>query len=336
MSSVYVKDIGEFGLIESIAYWIRRGTEVSDEEPHDLQLSIGDDAAVWRADKALNVWTTDTMVAGIHFSLSFADWSSVGWKIIAVNMSDIAAMGATANYALVTLGLPEDTLVQDVEQLYIGMTDISNQEGIRIIGGDLVKSPVLFVTVSLIGTAQESVLMRSAAKDGDLVVTSGFPGLSAAGLRILSDGRQINSEYGTLLADAHLRPQARTTLGKSLLTSGVRAAIDTSDGLIADLKKLCSASQVAATIDWSLVPVHPALPILFPDDWSSLILNGGEEYELIFTATAPVLERLLSESSEKLNVIGQIIAGDPGAVTVTNSSFGEIDLTHTGWDHFLQ
>lgn len=329
-----VKDIGEFGLIELIAQWTEKEDEVPNQQADDLELTIGDDAAVWWAGNVLQVWTTDTMVADVHFFASASDWSDVGWKIIAVNLSDIAAMGGTPTYALVTLGLPEHVSVNDIQRLYAGMTALSNEEGIRIVGGDLVKSPVFFVTVSLMGIAQGLVLKRSAAKTGDLIVTSGFPGLSAAGLRILSEGRQALDGHEVLLTSAHLRPRARTKLGRHLLASGVQATIDTSDGLIADLRKLCFASGVAATIDWSLMPVHPALEAIFPDDLAKLILDGGEEYELIFTATPPVVHRLLSESSETMNVIGQIIGGNPGAVTLVNSSVGEIDLTHTGWDHF--
>ena len=334
MPSVDVKDLGEFGLIERITQWVKEGTRAPVNPPLPLEVGIGDDAAAWRSDGALQLWTTDTMVEGVHFLRESVEWANVGWKIMAANVSDIAAMGGTPCYALVTLGLREDTLVEEVEQLYQGMVAMANGEGVTIAGGDVVKAPVFFVTVALAGVAHEALLTRSAAKEGDLVAMSGYQGLSAGGLRLVLEGMEEDTEAKALLREAHFRPRPQVALGRHLVAAGVRAAIDTSDGLIADLGKLCLASHVGARVDQERVPVHPALLQVFPEEWWDLVFGGGEEYQLVFTAPPSVMERVAAYEQGGVTVIGEIVGGEPGTVTVVDSSGKEVTLSHKGWDHF--
>ncbi len=336
-----VREVGEAGLLERIARWVREGTASAKGAPtpegpslSTLCLGIGDDAAAWRPQGSLELWTTDTMVEGVHFLRRQADWHDVGWKIVAANVSDIAAMGGIPTYALVTLGLPEGTQVEEVERLYQGMLAMTNQEGVAIAGGDVVRSPVFFVTVALAGVAGEALLTRSAARPGHRIAISGSPGLSAGGLRLILQGVKGNTAAEALLWEAHSRPRPQVALGKRLVKAGVRTAIDTSDGLLGDLAKVCLASGVAARVERDRIPVHPALRQSFPQDYWDLVLGGGEEYQLLFTAPPGVMERVAAQEGEGVAVIGEITPGAPGRVTVVDGSGADVTPPRGGWDHF--
>ncbi len=336
-----VREVGEFGLLERIAQWVREGTASANGDPspkgHPLPplcLGIGDDAAAWRSDGALELWTTDTMVEGVHFLPRQADWGDVGWKIMAANVSDIAAMGGTPTYALVTLGLPDGTQVKEVEHLYQGLLAMANLEGVRVAGGDVVRSPAFFVTVALTGVAGEALLKRSAARPGDRVAVSGSPGLSGGGLRLALQGASGATAAEALLWEAHSRPRPQVALGHRLVTAGVRTAIDTSDGLLDDLAKVCLASGVAAQVERVRIPIHPALRQTFPQDYWGLVLGGGEDYQLLFTAPPGVMERVAAQEAEGVTVIGEISSGKPGGVTVVDSDGRDVPPPRGGWDHF--
>ena len=341
MPSVDVRELGEFGLIERISRWVTEGTRPPADPAHSwglpsasLSLGIGDDAAAWGAGDTTELWTTDTMVEGVHFLTGKLDWADLGWKVMAANVSDIAAMGGVPRYALVTLGLPGDTLVEAVERLHQGMLAMGNQEGVVIAGGDVVGAPVVFVTIALTGVARGSIMVRSAARAGDLVAISGYPGLSGGGLRLMLEGVQGGSEAEAPLRSAHLRPQPQVALGRRLVMAGVRAAIDTSDGLVDDLAKVCLASGVAARVEQERVPVHPALREVFPDSYWDLVFSGGEEYQLVFTAPPPVMEGVMARERQVVTVIGEVVHGEPGRVVVLDSGGGEVAPRRGGWDHF--
>jgi thiamine-monophosphate kinase len=184
-----VGELGEFGLIERLAAVV--GAEV----PADLILGIGDDAAAWWVGEQVLLATTDTLVEGVHFLPEFAPWVDVGWKALAVNVSDIAAMGGEPLFALVTLALPPGSEVAFAEELYGGLMECAREYGVTVAGGDVVRAPQVSVTVALIGRAQmregEPLLMRrDGAKAGDVIAVTGTLGDSAAGLWRLRKGRR--------------------------------------------------------------------------------------------------------------------------------------------------
>ena len=324
-----VKELGEFGLIQRLAARVAAAGGV----PSPLVLGIGDDTAAWRSDGDLELCTTDTMVQGVHFTLDTASWADVGWKVLAVSLSDIAAMGGEPRYALVTLGLPEETRVASMDDLYDGMLECCAKHGGTIVGGDIVRSPVAFVTVALTGSTPGPLLTRSAARPGDQVAVTGKLGASGAWLAATQQGVTPEPVDAEELRRAHLRPRPRLKEGTALRTAGVRCAMDISDGLVADLRHVCEASGVAARLDAEKVPIHPMVSRTFPERGLALALTGGEEYELLFTAPPEVMRELPGRLSGKTTVIGEVLEGPPGQVTVLAST-GEVALDAPGWDHF--
>ena len=282
-------DIGETGTIDLIARTIaaRAGAapQVRGDDGFRLVRGIGDDAAVWQSGPGTRVLTTDTMVEGVHFRTDLASWREIGWKALAVNLSDVAAMGCEPKVSVVSLGLDPDLDVETVTELYEGMLDACDVYGGEIVGGDIVNSPAIFVTVAMVGDASAvdaPVLDRSAAAVGDVIAVTGTLGDSAGGLQLLMAGDRDVGEHA--LARRHLLPSPRIEEGLALRRAGVRAAMDVSDGLIADVGKMCAASGVGAVIDAGRVPAGEELRRAFPDDWTDLALSGGEDYELVFTA----------------------------------------------------
>ena len=207
--------------------------------------------------KATELFTTDTMVEGVHFNRNTTPWTDLGWKSLASNISDIAAMGGLPMYALVTLGLPPETEVEDLKELYAGMMQISKNYGVAIVGGDLVRSPVVFITVSLTGVHPDKPMLRTAARAGDEIGVTGYVGSSGAGLRLLLEDTPAPSEAAKYLRECHRRPHPATEQGRLLSKLGVDTAMDISDGLADDLSKLCQASGLSARIYADQVPVHP-------------------------------------------------------------------------------
>ena len=330
--------MGEFGLIDLLKGMLaeqRPKPEARSPQDFRLLVDIGDDAAAWRHGGGTELYTTDTMVEGVHFTQQTLSWYDVGWKVIAANASDIAAMGGLPAYALVTLGLPEETEVESIKYLYSGVIDLANLQGITIAGGDVVRSPVVFVTLGLTGIAEHECLLRSTARAGDRIAVTGYVGSSAGGLRVLQGDTSNGGDLEEYLREAHRRPVPCVKEGLALSSGGVRTAIDISDGLVDDLSKLCLASGVAAEIDVRKIPVHPALMKLFPEEHMDLALNGGEDYQLLFTAPSELLEKVLVELPAPAAVIGEIVRGEAGRVTVVDSDTGEeLSLPQKGWDHF--
>ena len=330
-----VQDLGESGLIrrltDIIASRRQKGTVAPGQR---LLVGLGDDAAAWRIDGATELATTDTVVEGVHFTRDTTPWEDLGWKVMAANVSDIAAMGGQPLYALVTLGLPPDTPVKATDLLYQGMLDLAEEFDFAIVGGDVVRSPTVFVTVALTGAMEGAPMLRSEAKPGDRVAVCGAVGSSAGGLRLLQEGMPANPKDGARLKETHRRPNPRLEDGRILAREGVKAAIDVSDGLADDLSKLCQASGLAAQVRGAEVPVDPALKRVFPDDYLNLALAGGEDYALIFTAPGDVIERVLPQLTSPTTVVGDILAGEPGLVNVVDSHGRDLTPSRGGWDHF--
>ena len=332
-----IRDLGEFGVINLLNRMVVEGRVIQDGlscSGVKLLVDTGDDTAAWNAGGATELFTTDTVVEGIHFTRETTPWRDLGWKSLASNISDIAAMGGLPAHALVTLGLPPDTAVADLEDLYRGMLEIANQFGVSIVGGDMVRSPVTFITVALSGVISKAPLLRSTARPGDVIAVTGELGSSAGGLKLMLEGLDASGEAAEHLKNAHRRPVPDVAAGQVLAESGVATAMDISDGLCDDLGKLCRASGVAAEIEADRVPIHPLLRQAFPEECLGMALNGGEDYKLLFTATTAKVSKVNLRLPQPAVVVGHITAGEPGRVTVLDSSGAEMPSTHRGWDHF--
>jgi thiamine-monophosphate kinase len=332
---VEVRDLGEVRLIERLAALVRqegRHPPLPEALVAPLLVGIGDDAAAWRGSPLVQVCTTDTLVEGVHYRSAYASPWEIGWKGMAVNLSDIAAMGAVPQYALVTLGLPPETPVAWVEELYRGMLAALGRYGGSIVGGDIVRSPLPFITVAMTGVTDMPLLLRSAARPGEVIAVTGPLGGSAGGLRLLERPLPLPEEVSRALREAHLLPRPRVWEGRVLAGEGVRCAMDISDGLVADLGKLCAASGVAARVEVQRVPLHPALLAAFPEEAEALALGGGEDYELLFTGPLPLVERLLPLFPGAA-IIGEVVEGPPADVRVYGPSGEEVKVATPGWDH---
>ena len=332
-----IKELGEFGLIDRLNRLVvgqRSGPDNGAPFSFRLSVDTGDDTAAWKTGVATELLTTDTVVEGVHFTRSTTPWQDLGWKSLASNISDIAAMGGLPLYALVTLGLSPEAKVEEVEELYEGMLEISNQYGVAIVGGDVVSSPVAFVTVSLTGLHPGQPMLRSAAQVGDQVAVTGYLGGSGGGLRLMLDQLDASAEASDYLRRCHRRPKPAVAEGRALAQAGVVAAMDVSDGLAGDLAKLCRSSGVSARLYADRIPVHPLLRQTFPDGYLDLALNGGEDYLLLFTATAETVGKVMPSLPEGAAVVGEIVAGEAGRVTIVDPSGVEKVVGAAGWDHF--
>ncbi len=326
-----VSELGEFGLIDLMAKMVGSG--------HDEQLliGIGDDAAVWYGDASTQLATVDSLIQDVHFSLGTISWEELGWKALAANLSDIAAMGGVPRYALVSLALPGHTEVEDVTALYKGMIELAQQSGVAIVGGDTSSAPMVAITITVLGSTRSQdkhILTRSAAKPGDKVAVTGYLGGAAAGSEMLTKKLPFDPEATASLKRAFLHPYPRIAEGQLLIEQGVKTAIDISDGLISDLKQICKASQVSARIEVDRVPIEPTVKAKFIDTYLELALSGGEDYELLFTGSTDVIDKVRKAASCPITIIGEIIADKLGEVTLVDSKGNTVNLGRAGWEHF--
>jgi len=326
-----VSELGEFGLIDLLAKMIPRPPDKK------LILGIGDDAAAWRTGTATQLVTTDSLFQDVHFSLGTTSWEALGAKALAVNLSDIAAMGGVPEYAVVSLALPGDTEAEDVTALYRGMIELAGQFGVAIIGGDTCRAPLVSITITVLGSAvnqEKKILTRSAARPGDRIAVTGHLGAAAAGLEMLTGELRFDPEAAAQLRGVFLHPVPRIAEGKLLGGQGVKAAIDISDGLVADLAHVCRASRVGARVEAERVPVHPAVKANFGDRSLELALGGGEDYELLFTAGAGTMAKVKETVSCPVTVIGEVVADRESKVTVVDARGRPWPMGRAGWEHF--
>lgn len=331
-----VSEIGELGLIKLLAGIVDSSRDDRVPAWKHLRVGIGDDAAAWLCDAPIQLATVDALVQNVHFTPDIMPWYDLGWKALAVNLSDIAGMGGLPRYALVSLALPGDTDVEAVSALYKGMVDLARQHGVAIVGGDTDRSSLIAVTVTVLGTAESEarILRRSEARVGDKIAVTGYLGSAAAGLKMLTCRLQFDSESTDYLRKAFLRPDARVTEGRMLVEKGVRAAIDISDGLVSDLRHICQASRVGAIVSADLVPVHPAVKDNFGEEALVMALSGGEDYELLFTGSADIINKVRSEVSCAVTVIGEIVDDAEHRVMLVDGRGKPFNLTKEGWEHF--
>jgi len=333
-----LSDIGEFGLIERI----RKRLDQPDLEAHGM-VGIGDDAAVMPVSgEELLVLTTDSMVEDVHFRRNWMTPYDIGWKAMVANVSDIAAVGGRPAHAVVTLAAPPDLEVEFVDALIEGMADVAAEHGIRILGGDTVGTHRgVLVGVALTGFVErESLLRRSGAKRGHALMVTGALGASGTGLRLLEGGLNHLSRYAEAV-QAHRRPNPRLKAARALAaTHAATACIDLSDGLAGDAQRLAEASGVGVRIALDRVPVAEVCQAACTRDLEcdplEVALNGGEDYELLFTvpksAADKVAERLAQAANLEATVIGEITARARGVVGV-QADGTEVPLAG-GYHHF--
>ncbi len=310
--------------------------------PPGVVLGIGDDCAALSLDGAdYLLWTVDTLVEGVHFDLSYLTLAQLGWKTLAVNLSDIAAMGGEPGPALLSLGWPPERDPALALEVADGLARAGREYGVAVIGGDTVASPgQLAVTITLTGRVPaRRMLRRAGAREGDLIYVTGELGEAAAGLQALKRRAELDADLEKALVAAHLAPKPQLAAG--LLLAGqslASAAIDLSDGVASDLYHLCQASRVGALIPAAAVPISPrvlaAAPYLQADPLR-LALMGGEDYHLLFTSPPPKAVRLstafASAGLPPPLLLGEIVAGD--RVTLLGAP-GEADISGAGYDHF--
>lgn len=275
---------------------------------------IGDDCAILGGQALASV---DSLVEGTHFKLTTTSLEDLGWKSVAVNLSDIAAMAGRPRYILVSVGMPEYIGEAELEQLYRGISDCASQYRVKVAGGDLTKSPVLFLSITVIGSVhEEGHLERSGAQAGDVVVVTGDFGASAAGLDQLSrqsakGQSSFTKSQSNYLTERHRRPLPRLCESWALVRkSGSRGALmDTSDGLADALVQICRASNVGMNIDIEKVPVHQETVAaareagVDPLDW---VLYGGEDYELVACVDKSTWQRLADSQHNPFTEIGSV------------------------------
>jgi thiamine-monophosphate kinase len=336
-----VSELGEFGLIELLARELGLSYPAASEslKRAGLLVDLGDDALVTRHAEGSLILTTDTMVEGVHFLPGRVAWEDVGWKSLASNLSDIAAMGGEPHVALVTLILSAEAEADDVLALYRGMRECAETHGVLIAGGDVVRGPAFAVTVSLSGWAfvgaggEAKALVRGAARLGDVVAVTGTLGDSAAGLRLIQDQAPADSDAARRLIRAHTRPVPRLEAGRAAVAAGIECGMDVSDGLVQDLGHIARASGVGIRLDAARVPLSQDLTAVFPAEAIGLALTGGEDYELILVGPMARMESLLGRPDLKLSLIGEVVHYDQPRVAVVDESGAEMPVGRAGWDH---
>lgn len=330
------RDMSEFELIDRLAAF---GVAENLKNAESVLTGIGDDAAVVSTPSGELLLTTDAIVDGVHFRSADERWYDIGWKCAVSNLSDIAAMGGIPDHALVTLGVPKGVSAETFSDFYSGMNEAFAQFGGRVVGGDVVSSPTMFINLALTGHPSQTRdgvsawLRRDAARTGDLVCVTGPLGGSAGGLEVLLSGDTNPS--GQVLVDRHFHPTPRLEIGKLLVESGVLCAMDVSDGLIGDLEKLARASNVGIAVEMADVPVPTELIFMFGTRAIDLALGGGEDYELVFTTTEAIHKTLSSALGPDIKVIGRVTEGNipTGEVKVFDATGAVYEPVRKGWDH---
>ena len=330
-----VSELGEFGLID-VLNEIVASEEKTGEAWDNLIIGIGDDTAAWRSSAGVQLSTIDAMVQDIHFKLGMTSWEELGWKSLAINLSDIAAMGGSPRYALVSLGLPGETDVRDIIFFYQGMLDLARRHEVAIIGGNISRSPLVTINIAVHGDARrpEELLTRSGARPGDKIAVTGYLGASSAGLEMLTKELSFDPQTMIILRQAFLQPVPRVKEGLVLAEGGVRAGIDISDGFVSDLGHVCKASRLGARVRMDILPVAPAVKANFGDRAIELALSGGEDYELLFTAPMPVMDVVKSTIGCPVTIVGEMVLDQDTGVTLLDKN-GKIYIPQKiGWDHF--
>ncbi len=335
-----LKDIGEFGLIEKLS----RGCLI---RPENIIKAIGDDAAVFLTEPgSATLVTTDLLVERIHFLRNATKGYSLGHKSLAVNLSDIAAMGGTPKEVFISIAIPEDCPIEFIEDMYDGIKTLAAKYKVNVLGGDTTGSKTdLIINVAVTGSAlKEEVLLRSNAKPGDMIACTGFPGESRAGLHLILEDlipdSDSDSEWLKHLFNAHVLPEPHIHEGRFLAKrTGVHGCIDVSDGLSSDLGHILKESNVGAKLYAQRIPISSQLQSFcqkFNFQPVEYALSGGEDYFLLCTISKgeaeEIAEDFMKKFNQSLHIIGEIT--DSGNLILVEFDGKEKEIYSTGWDHF--
>jgi thiamine-monophosphate kinase len=332
-----IKELGEFGLIH------RLSSRLEFRAPNTI-LGIGDDCAVYPVKSGVNqIISTDALVEGIHFNLSTTTPEALGRKALSVSLSDIAAMGGTPKRVLVTLGIPKRISMSFLDRLYTGFNSICNHFKVELSGGDTVSSPkCFFINVSVIGeTKSGRVFTRQGARPGDLIFVTGTLGDSSLGLRLLNK-KGVSSKDRKFLINAHVDPTPRVLEAGILARSksNITSMIDISDGLIQDIYHICKASKVGARIQEGRIPQSPEFSrtcIQNKINPLPFLLNGGEDYELLFTLPTDGvknLKRQFLKAKALVTQIGEITPNSKKVLLEKSDGRKEVLPDSEGFNHF--
>ncbi|HEY6580424.1 MAG TPA: thiamine-phosphate kinase [Rubrobacter sp.] len=303
---------------------VRRISALLPPAPPEVLVPVGDDCAVFEIGDSTWVAASDMLTYGHHFK----DWAapeSVGYKAVAVNVSDVSAMGGTPRFVLTSGGAPDP---ETALRCFEGVAEACEEFGVYPLGGDTTRADALTVDVAILGELVTRPVLRSGAKPGDLLAVTGELGAGAAGLLILEQ----NVPGYERLVRRYLRPEPRLEAGRVAANLCANAMMDLSDGLASDLRRVCDRSGVGSSVDLDLLPVQDdtrELARSLGHDPAVLAATGGEDYELLISAPGRILDALAESIGTPLTVIGE--------VTQENVAFrrgDEIVEGLSGWDHF--
>jgi thiamine-monophosphate kinase len=342
-SRTEISEIGEFGLIN------RMQSQLSLTQ-NTTVLGIGDDAAVldYAGEKEFIITSVDALVEGIHFDLAYVPLKHLGYKSMTVNFSDMAAMNGKPEQVLVTLGLSNRFSVEAVEELYEGMQIACDKYGVDLVGGDTTSSRSgLFISVTVIGrVSKETITYRKGASAKDLICVTGDLGAAFMGLQVLEREKQVFSvnpdmqpelDQKAYIVERQLKPEARIDAIRELKKLGIvpTSMIDISDGLASELLHLCNASGLGAKIYEEKLPVDKMTYDTareFNLDPLMVQLNGGEDYELLFTITQDDYEHLRNHPD--FTVIGYMEEATAPAAVLISKQGTIVPIQAQGWNHF--
>jgi thiamine-monophosphate kinase len=337
-SRTSLSELGEFGLINHITQYfkIQHSSTVK---------GVGDDAAVLDASELQTLISTDLLVEGVHFDLSYVPLKHLGYKSVMVNLSDIYAMNATAEQITVSIAVSNRFTLEAIEELYAGIQLACETYKVDLIGGDTTSSSKgILISITAIGKAKkEDIVFRDGAKETDLIVVSGDLGAAYLGFQVLEREKQVfqvnpnnqpDLDNYTYLIERQLKPEARKDIPKLLKELGVKptAMIDISDGLSSEIMHICSQSKVGCKIYEDKIPLDPQVISTceeFDIDSTMVALSGGEDYELLFTVSIDDYEKI--KGNPNLTVIGHITDKSQGTTLVTRAN-QELALKAQGWN----
>lgn len=318
-----VSEIGEIALVRRVVE--RLGP------PPASELWSGDDAAVFEAPGVRLLFTVDTLTEDVDFDRAYAAGTDIGFKALAVNVSDVAAMGGHPSKAVVALTVPADTQIGFVDDVVTGLLEGARRWRVDLVGGDLGGGGEISISVALMGVSVTAPTLRSGARPGDWICVTGVLGGAAGGLAVLRSGREPSGGERELIR-RHLRPEPRVEEGAILAAAGCSAMIDVSDGLAVDLWRLLQSSDVGGEVDPDLVPADPGLAesVAVRDPTETAIL-GGEDFELLFTMD----EGRVDEARRQVEATGTMVTRI-GVVTDGGRTIGGRDIDDwrsKGWEH---
>ncbi|MFD2725006.1 thiamine-phosphate kinase [Hyunsoonleella rubra] len=335
-----LSDLGEFGLIEHLTkhFKIKQKSTVK---------GVGDDAAVLDFKYGKVVVTTDLLVEGVHFDLSYMPLKHLGYKAVMVNLSDVYAMNAKATQITISIAVSNRFPLEALEELYAGIQTAAEIYDVDLIGGDTTSSTTgLLISVTAIGeVADGEVVYRNGAKPNDLLIVSGDLGGAYMGLQVLEREKEVykvnpnnqpDLEPYTYIVERQLKPEARNDIVKLLKELGVKptAMIDISDGLSSEIMHICKQSDVGCDLYENKIPLDPQVISTceeFNMDSTTVALNGGEDYELLFTVSQDDFPKI--KANPNLSVIGFIKEKSAGMHLVTRAET-RIALKAQGWKNF--